>query len=107
MKYLILLLGISFAVIAQILLKSLSLYTAYERKWLYIMAASIVSYGLAFLTQVYLYKLFQLHRISPIMAISIMILVVISSFFVFNEHIQLKQILGVVLGVISIYLILT
>lgn len=107
MKYLILTLGVIFAVTAQLLLKSLSFYNTFERKWLLVLIGSVIAYGMAFLTQIFLYKTFQLHKISPFMSISIMLLVVMSSIVFYNETIELKQIFGIFLGVFSMYLILS
>lgn len=105
-SYLILLVGIIFAVTAQILLKSLAGLVAYEKKWFAIFILSIVFYGLAFLSQIYLYKHFQLNKISPVMSIAIMALVVFSGTVFFKESLNPKQLLGIVLGLISIFLIL-
>lgn len=105
-SYLILLVGILFAVTAQVLLKSLAGLVAYEKKWLAILLLSIAFYGLAFLSQIYLYKHFQLNKISPIMSIAIMILVVLSGTIFFKEALSTKQLFGIVMGLISIFLIL-
>lgn len=107
MKFLVLLLGVCFASTAQLLMKLLSKYEVLSKQWSSYLILSVLFYGLAFLSQIYLYKLFQLNKISPAMSIIIMIIVVIAGTFFFKETITPKHIIGVCLGILSIYLILS
>lgn len=107
MKYFLVALGVVFSVIAQVLIKNASFYDFWGKKWIIFMLLSVSSYGLAFLLQSYLMKLFPLSKIAPAMAIAIMILVFIAGVVFFKETIQLKQAIGILLGIVSIYLILS
>jgi len=53
-----------------------------------------------------MFKYFALSKIAPATSIAIMILVFVCGVWLFNETIQLKQIIGILLGIVSIYLIL-
>lgn len=106
MKYLLVLLGIISAVVAQVLMKNASQNVFFEKKWLVLILLSAISYGFAFLLQSYILKFFDLSKIAPAMAIGIMILVFGSGIWLFGEEISIKQGVGVLLGLISVYLIL-
>jgi len=107
MKYILVLFGVVFAAIAQVLVKNASSQVFFEKKWVILMLLSVSSYGLAFLLQAYIFKFFELSKIGPVMAIAVMILVFGFGIWFFGEEINIKQAVGVLLGIISIYLILT
>ena len=71
------------------------------------MSLSLTAYGLAFILQSYIFKFFPLSKIAPVMAISIMILVFSCGICIYRENINIKQIIGLFLGIVSIYLILS
>jgi len=106
MKYILVSLGVISAVMAQILIKNASMNTFLERKWISWMLLSAMFYGAAFLLQSYILKFFPMSKVFPAMAIAIMILVFGCGVWLFGEEINLKQTIGVLLGVVSIYLIL-
>ena len=106
MKYILVLLGVISAVVAQVLIKNASQNVFFEKKWLVLMILSAISYGVAFLLQSYILKFFDLSKIAPAMAIGIMILVFGSGIWIFGEDVSVKQGIGVLLGLVSIYLIL-
>ncbi|MGB4413748.1 MAG: EamA family transporter [Paludibacter sp.] len=106
MKYILVVSGVVFAVVAQILLKIASSNVFFEKRWLTFLFLSAAAYGLAFFTQSYMFKYFALSKIAPATSIAIMILVFVCGVWLFNETIQLKQIIGILLGIVSIYLIL-
>lgn len=70
------------------------------------MFLSIAAYGITFFLQSYILRFFPLSKIAPATAIAIMILVFGCGIFIFGENISVKQLIGVALGVVSIYLIL-
>ena len=107
MKYFIVIFGVISAVLAQILIKNASLNVFFEKKWFVFMSLSLTAYGLAFILQSYIFKFFPLSKIAPVMAISVMILIFISGVWLYGEEINIKQIIGVFLGIVSIYLILS
>jgi len=106
MKYILVLFGVIFAALAQLLVKNASSQTFFDKKWIVLMLLSVTSYGLAFLLQAFIFKFFALSKIGPVMAIAVMILVFGFGIWFFGEEISLKQTVGVLLGIISIYLIL-
>ncbi len=106
MKYLLAILSVISAVMAQILLKNASLNDIYGKKWLVFILISLATYGIAFFLQFYVLRLFPLSKIAPPSAIAIMILVFLCGAFLFGESIQPKQIVGLILGIASIYLIM-
>lgn len=107
MKYILVLLGIMSATTAQVLVKNATLNTFFGKRWILFMLLSVIFYGIAFLLQSYLLKYFALSKITPVMAIAIMVLVVGCGVWLFGENLTVKQIIGVLLGIISIYLILS
>ncbi|MEA4935716.1 hypothetical protein SDC9_150040 [bioreactor metagenome] len=107
MKYWIAFLSVLSAVIAQVLMKNASLNDLYSKRWIVFILISLIVYGLAFILQSYVFRLFPLSKIAPPSAIAVMILVFCSGAIFFGESIQIKQIAGVILGAISIYLIMT
>jgi drug/metabolite transporter (DMT)-like permease len=51
-------------------------------------------------------RMFPISKILPVSAIAVMILIFISGIIFFGESVNLKQIIGIVFGVLSIILIL-
>jgi drug/metabolite transporter (DMT)-like permease len=106
MKYILVLFSVIFSVVAQVMVKNASLNVFFEKKWIYLMLLSVTSYAVAFLLQSYILKFFPLSKVAPAMAIAIMILVFVCGIWLFGEAISCKQVIGVLLGIVSIYLIL-
>ena len=106
MKYLIIAIGVLFTVSAQVLVKFTSFHEFWSRKFMMFIGSSILVYCLAFLAQAHLMRLFPLSKVGPVMSIATMMLVFICGVWFFNEHVGAKQVLGLVLGGVSIYLIL-
>jgi len=107
MKYCAIFVGVLFIAAAQVLVKYTSLYEFWSKKFLIYLGLSISAYGLAFLFQSYLMRLFPLSRIAPAMSIGTMIMVFLCGIYLFNEDIGAKQIIGLITGTVSIYLILS
>lgn len=107
MKYFLALMGVIFAVAAQILLKYASLSTSMSKKWLIYTIFSAISYAIAFVFQSYIYKYFPLSKIAPTLSTAIVLFVIIIGVWLFNETLQTKQIIGILLGAVSIYLIMS
>lgn len=61
----------------------------------------VISFGL----YAYLLKIFDLSKISPIMTVGTMLFVIVAGMMFFRETISLRQGLGVLLGIIAIFLI--
>jgi multidrug transporter EmrE-like cation transporter len=106
-KIILVSLNILFAVIAQVLIKYSSFENTGQKKWFLFIFLSIFSYASAFVMQSIALKFFPLSKYSASTAIIITLLVFSSGIFLFNETAHLKQYLGLALGIISIYLIIT
>ncbi len=106
MRYFFVVLSVIFSVLAQVLVKEAAYYEFGSKRWIVFVFASVGAYGLAFLLQTYIMRLFPISKIAPAMAIAIMLSVFFCGLFFFNEQISLKQLFGVLLGSVSIYLIL-
>jgi drug/metabolite transporter (DMT)-like permease len=106
MKYLLASISILSAVLAQILIKKASYFQFAEKKWLFLICLSILLYIITFFTQTIVVRIFPISKILPVSAIAIMILIFISGIVFFGETVNFKQILGIVLGILSIILIL-
>ena len=52
-------------------------------------------------------RYFPLSKVSPAMSVATMVLVFVAGVLLFREQIALKQVLGIVLGAASVYLILS
>jgi len=107
MKYILAILSIVLATTAQILVKSASFQEIYAKKWIILTLTAVITYGVAFLFQSYVFRLFPLTKIGPSSAIAVMVLVFVCGVFLFGESLQLKQVIGIILGVISVYLIMS
>lgn len=107
MKYGFVALCVLLTVSAQVLLKQTSAYAVWSRNFIFFVAGSILTYCLAFLTQSYAMRYFPLSKVSPAMSVATMILVFVAGVLLFKEQIVLKQMLGVALGAVSVYLILS
>ena len=106
-KFLLVGLSILFAVAAQVLIKYSSQQAFGGFKWWYFILLSLFSYASAFVMQSFALKFFPLSRYSASTAIIIMTLVFGCGIFFVNETVQLKQYIGLALGIISIYLIIS
>ncbi len=106
MLYLKVIVGVVVNVLAQLCIKKSTIYTFFSIKWVILMGIAISLYGLSFLIYSYILKEAPLNIISPVMAISGMLLIVILSSILFLEPISARQVLGLLLGAVSIFLLL-
>lgn len=106
-KYAIVAVGVLLTVSAQVLLKFTSNHQLGSRNFILFVVASMLTYCLAFLAQSYLMRLFPLSKISPAMSIATMVLVFLAGVLLFKEQLFFKQIVGVILGAVAVYLILS
>jgi drug/metabolite transporter (DMT)-like permease len=107
LRYLLAILCVLSAVIAQVLVKHAAFKDVFSRKWIVLIILSLASYGFSFLFQSYVFRLFPLSRIGPSAAIAIMVLIFGCGVILFGETIQVRQIVGIIMGILSIYLIMT
>ncbi|HPO49864.1 MAG TPA: EamA family transporter [Spirochaetota bacterium] len=104
-KYLLVLAGIIPSALAQIFLKKASFYELKTINWFLFVGLSGFSYFLSFVLYFFILKNFPISKVSPVMTICVMLIVVTFGFFI-GEKITVKHILGIVLGLSSVYLIL-
>jgi len=106
-KLLLVALGIIFSALAQIMLKKSSSF-AFMKEFdffVYFILGGL-SYVFSFGIYAYVLKIFNLSKISPVMTIGTMLLVVIAGLLLFKESVTSKQVLGIILGLVSIMLII-
>lgn len=106
MKYLIALISVLAAVIAQILIKKASFSNLLDKSWFGFILFALLSYAVAFILQSHIMRFFPLSKIAPVTGIATLMLVFLCGVLLFNETIVIKQVIGVLFGLISIYLIL-
>lgn len=97
-------LGIITTVIAQILLKRAGGVDPYKANWLILVSLSIFFYVLAFVSYYFALKNFDISTIQPIMMASILTLIAVYGFLV-GESFNYLKLLGIILAVLSIFLI--
>ena len=107
MKYLIIAAGVLLTVSAQVLVKFTSFHEFWSKKFMLFIGLSVVVYALAFWAQAYLMRLLPLSKVGPVMSIATMLLVFTCGVWLFSEHVGVKQVVGLILGAIAIYLILS
>ena len=91
---------------AQVLLKKASYYDIRSASWLLLMGISACSYAASFVLYSRILKYFQLNKIYPAMTVGQLILVTVYGLWI-GEVIDTRHALGLMLGVLSIFLILT
>jgi len=106
-KFILILLGIIFSALAQIMLKKSSGFEFLkEFNFFFYFVLGGLSYVISFGIYTYALKIFNLSKISPVMTIGTMLLVVIAGVLMFKESVTSKQALGIILGLASIFLII-
>jgi small multidrug resistance pump len=104
-KVTLVLAGIFFSALAQIILKKSSYFDARTFMWCWYIFLSLLSYFFAFITYSFVFKFLPISKASPLMTIGVMVLVVIAGVLIWNETISRTQFAGIFLGAISIYLL--
>lgn len=97
-------LGILTTVAAQIFLKIAGSYELFKVKWLLFIFSSLFSYGLSFLSYYLALTCFDISKISPIIMASCVTLIALYG-FVTGEPFNQMKLSGIVLAIISIFLI--
>lgn len=106
-KIILVLLGILTSALAQIMLKKSSSFQFLKEFnfFLYFILGGLF-YIFSFGIYAYILRIFNLSKISPIMTIGTMLGVIVAGVILFREELTLKQILGILIGFISIMLII-
>ncbi len=106
MKYILVLIGVLTSASGQIMLKKSSGLQIWSRPWFLFILLSAFLYFLSFTLYYYILKIFPISKIYPIMTICVILLITNYGFLI-GEHISIRQVVGLVLGMGSIYLILS
>ncbi len=104
-KYILVPVGAVLTAVAQIGLKKTSTFNNWSREWFLFMCLSVVLYGIAFFNYLYLLRQFPISKIYPVMTI-VVILIITGYGFYIGETINLRHLIGVALGMGSVYLLL-
>jgi len=91
---------------AQVLLKKASFYDVRSFWWLVYFGASGVTYALSFLLYAYVLKFYPLNKIYPAMTVGQIVIVTLFGVLL-GEAVTGRHALGLLTGVLAIYLILT
>jgi uncharacterized membrane protein len=97
-------LGIITTATAQILLKASSSYQMFEVKWCFYLLSSLMFYVFSFLNYYLALKHYEISKVSPIMMASIVSIVALSGLG-FGESFSILKVSGIILAIISIFLI--
>lgn len=105
-SYLLVVLGIFLSAAAQVVLKISAVSEVKDLRWFILLCSSILFYGFAFLIYAIVLKYFPISKVAPIMTIGTVVLVTISGVII-GESLAMGQIVGLILGAVSILLILS
>jgi drug/metabolite transporter (DMT)-like permease len=106
MRYVLVVMGVLTSASAQIMLKRATQFEILTKAWFLYIFLSVFLYFISFALYFYILRVFPISKIYPVMTICVIILITSYGFFI-GEHIPIKQMVGLVLGMCSIYLILT
>jgi drug/metabolite transporter (DMT)-like permease len=106
-NFLLIFVGIFVSALAQIMLKKAGNFEFMKdfNFFLFFLLGGgfyVISFGI----YTYLLKIFDISKISPVMTIGTMLLVVLSGIVLFKEVLSIRQMIGVLFGIISIILII-
>jgi drug/metabolite transporter (DMT)-like permease len=105
-KYSIVVAGILTSAFAQIVLKKAAHYDIRSMYWCWHICISGLFYFVSFFLYSFALRVFLISKLSPIMTTGVMILVVVFG-FVLGERLNYMQYLGILFGLLSIFLILS
>ena len=98
--------GILATAVAQVLLKKAAPYDIRTTGWLVFMGLAAFSYTLSFVAYSRILKYYPLNKVYPAMTVAQIILITLYGLVV-GEVIDGRQALGLLFGIVSIYLILS
>jgi len=105
MNVVLLVAGIAFSALAQITLKYSARFDAWGGPWLALSVAGAAMYGASFLAYSFLLRKEDLSKLSPIMASSVALIVVLAGALLFGEQLTPRRGLGIALGIAAIALL--
>ncbi len=96
--------GMLTTALAQVLLKHASHFDEMSTYWLTFMGVSAVAYGTSFLLYSRILKYFPLNKIYPAMTVGQIVLVTLAGLMI-GEAVTARHAVGLVLGMVAIYLV--
>ena len=106
LKWAYVLTGIFCSSLAQISMKRAALFEGQQLVWLSFLIGSSICYLLSFVCYYFALKYFPISKIAPLMTIGVVLIVVLYG-MCSGETIGFKNVLGFILGTVSIYFILS
>jgi drug/metabolite transporter (DMT)-like permease len=103
-RYILVFFGILITAMAQVLLKRSSGIQTWSRIWFIFLILSLFLYVVSLCIYFYILKLFPLSKIYPVMTISVILLITGYGFFN-GENITFRHLIGLILGMGSVYFI--
>ena len=97
--------GIVTTAVAQVLLKKAAQFEIRTSSWVIWMGLSAVSYTVSFVAYSRILKYFALNKVYPAMTVAQIILITLVGLWL-GEGVSGRQLLGLLFGVVAIYLIL-
>jgi multidrug transporter EmrE-like cation transporter len=91
---------------AQILLKKASFFDIKTPDWLILMGVAAVSYAISFILYSRILKYYPINKIYPVMTVGQLILITAYGLTI-GEAIDARHAMGLTLGVVAIYLIMS
>ena len=104
-KYMLVPAGAVLTAIAQIGLKKTSTFDNWSRPWFLFMLLSVALYGIAFFNYLYLLRQFPISKIYPVMTVVVILIITVYGFLI-GETINLRHLIGILLGMGAVYLLL-
>jgi drug/metabolite transporter (DMT)-like permease len=98
--------GILFSALAQICMKRASFFEVRHLFWYLYLVGSLFSYLFSFIAYYLVLKSFPISKISPLMTVGVVLLVVLYGIWM-GETVGMRHAAGLLLGVVSIFLILS
>ena len=99
------LVGILMTAVAQVLLKKAADFEIRTTSWIVWMGLSALAYAVSFIAYSRILKYFALNKIYPAMTVAQIVIITLYGLWA-GEAIDTRHALGLVLGVVAIYLIL-
>lgn len=105
MNWFFMLFAVVLSATAQILLKFAARYGVLTFGWLAVLGMAVCAYGISFFLYAALLRAFPISKIGPALTIGVVVLVVTYG-FVSGEAVTMRQLAGLSIGLVAIYLIL-
>ncbi|MFA5852602.1 MAG: EamA family transporter [Spirochaetales bacterium] len=105
MNIILLVTGVAFSALAQIILKYSARFDAWGGRWIALTVAGAAIYGASFLAYSFLLRKEDLSKLSPMMASAVALIVVLAGALLFGEQMTTRRGIGIALGIAAIALL--